>query len=342
MAERSTRRRRRRAGALAAVALLAGLVAFVHFSFAAAVDRASARVEGRSELIRTRFGALEYAIRGEGEPLLMIHGTGGGFDQGLLFSEGIAALGHQIIAPSRFGYLRSDFPADPSPENQADAFVDLLDNLKLDQVPVAGGSAGALSALHFALRHPERCSGLILIVPAAYAPGRRPVAPTRFQLWIMENALQSDFLFWAALKIMPDRLLETLLATDPELVASASPGERRRAYRILEEIMPISRRSRGLKNDTLLAGNPGPAALAALKVPVLIISVADDGFHTDEAARYIAAQVRDSKLVIYPSGGHIWVGRDKDLSAEIDRFARGPGRTVPARGPTQSKREGPR
>ncbi len=51
----------------------------------------------------TMAGPLEYAIAGGGPPLMMIHGTGGGFDQGLLFAHGLRDAGFQIVAPSRFG-----------------------------------------------------------------------------------------------------------------------------------------------------------------------------------------------------------------------------------------------
>jgi pimeloyl-ACP methyl ester carboxylesterase len=59
---------------------------------------------------------------------MMIHGTGGGFDQGLLFAHRLRESGFQIIAPSRFGYLRSTFPVDASPAHQADVLVELLDH----------------------------------------------------------------------------------------------------------------------------------------------------------------------------------------------------------------------
>jgi len=101
----------------------------------------------------------------------MIHGTGGGFDQGLRFGRALMSRGFEIIAPSRFGYLRSDFPAEPSPGRQADALALLLDHLNVDSLPVAGGSAGALIAAEFALRHPDRCSSLILLVPAMNLTG---------------------------------------------------------------------------------------------------------------------------------------------------------------------------
>lgn len=126
----------------------------------------------------------------------MIHGTGGGFDQGLLFTRPAPAIA--IIAPSRFGYLRSSFPAEPSSPNQADALVDLLDHLGLDQVAVAGGSAGALSAIEFAVRHPDRTAALLPIVPATYVPGRALAETQPPEIGAAMVLLRSDFLFWCA------------------------------------------------------------------------------------------------------------------------------------------------
>jgi 2-hydroxy-6-oxonona-2,4-dienedioate hydrolase len=277
-------------------------------------------VAGKSELIPTAFGALEYAMAGNGPSLLMIHGTGGGFDQGLTFADAIMRRGHRIISPSRFGYLRSAFPDDPSSENQADAFVRLLDHLRIDRLPVAGGSAGALSAAQFALRHRDRCSGLILLVPAANVSGRDPVRMSPFQQFLVEGLVRSDILYWAALEAAPDRLVGTLLATDPRLLAQVGAQERRRAYRILEELMPISARSRGMLNDGRLAGRPARMDFGRIDVPTLVVSVEDDRFGTAATAREIASVVKGARLVIYPSGGHIWLGHDGNVADEVTRF----------------------
>jgi pimeloyl-ACP methyl ester carboxylesterase len=131
-------------------------------AFEADLARARARVAAAgSQIADSRHGPVEYAIAGAGTRVLMIHGAGGGFDQGLAIAEPLVARGRQVVAPSRFGYLRSAFPSDPSPENQADAFVDLLDVLEIDRLPVIGVSAGALSAQALAIRHPERCAALV-------------------------------------------------------------------------------------------------------------------------------------------------------------------------------------
>ncbi len=288
--------------------------------FRQAVGAANRRVAGQSSTISTRFGTLEYAIAGSGPPLMMIHGTGGGFDQGLRFAEAVKRLGHQIIAPSRFGYLRSDFPVDPSLSNQADALAALLDHLAIDRLAVAGGSAGALSATAFALRHPGRCSALVLLVPAANVDGRDPVEIGAVQESAMRALLDSDFLYWSAFNIAPERLIGTLLATDPALLATASERERERAFTILGDMMPIHRRAKGMLNDAYQAGHPAQMDFSRLEMPVLLVSAEDDRFGTAATARRIAAVARRTELTILPDGGHIWLGHDDEVAERMHRF----------------------
>ena len=287
------------------------------------VAAAKVRLAQRSRLLGTRFGDLEYAIEGRGEPFLMLHGTGGGFDQGLRFARGLVSSGFEVIAPSRFGYLRSTFPADPSPGNQADALVELLDELGIERIPVAGGSAGALPAAHFALRHPDRCSHLILIVPAMNLNNRDPVQFTRIQRFLVGHLLSSDRWFWAALELAPNRLMGTLLATDPALLSSVAPAERERANLVLNELMPISLRTQGITHDGKIAGSPANIDFSQLQTPTLVVSAEDDLFKTANTARNIAEIIPHAELLMFPRGGHIWLGHDQELTDRITDFVRG-------------------
>ena len=290
-------------------------------SYAAALAAARARTTGRSTLVSTRFGALEYAAEGDGPPVLMVHGTGGGFDQGLDFARRIAAAGRRVIAPSRFGYLRSAAPGDPSAAHQADAFADLLDGLGIDRAPVIGGSAGALSAIQFAIRHPDRCSALIAMVPAAWAPTQAPPQPPGpFAQAIIDYALQSDFLFWLGLQLAEDKMIGTLLATDPALVAKAAPDEQARVRAILAHILPVSDRAEGFRIDARLVAAAAPMALETIRAPTLALSLADDRFETLVAARHIAASVPGARLVELPEGGHVWAGHDAEVFADVLSF----------------------
>lgn len=316
----STRRKWLLAAALAVVAAIAVVV----LQFRADLRAAHVRLEGRSAMIATPYGPMEYAVAGSGPPLLMIHGTGGGFDQALLFTEKLPAQGVQVIAPSRFGYLRSGFPADHSPEAQADAFVALLDHLKLGKVVVAGGSAGALSAVQFALRHPGRTSALILIVPAANVQGHDPNEMSPAQEWMVRRLITSDFLYWAARKLAPKRLIGFLLATDPALLEQVSPDERERAYRILDQMLPISARWRGMLDDAQIAGHPARVDFRRLRIPMLVISAEDDRFGTAGTAKAIARQAPSSRLLMFPDGGHVLLGHDEASTRAIARFVTRP------------------
>jgi pimeloyl-ACP methyl ester carboxylesterase len=307
----------------AALALAAGVgAAAVDFRGTLRAARAASD-PALSRIVETRHGPLEYAEAGGGPPFLMIHGTGGGFDQGLLFARRLVGLGYRVIAPSRFGYLRSAFPPDPGARAQAESLADLLDALGLGAVAVAGGSAGAIPALAFALAFPDRTAALIPIVPAAYVPGRPLPEPwTPLQRRVAEAALASDLLFWAAIRAAPDTLTSALLATDPALVHTAAPQEQARARAILRGILPVSARFRGLMNDAAETGRPAAVDYAAIRAPTLAISVEDDRFGTAANARHIAATVPGAELIVYPSGGHIWVGRDAELFSAVDAFLR--------------------
>ncbi len=261
-------------GGIALAAVAWGLGAF-----RATMSAAEARVARRSSVIETTAGPLEYAIAGRGPPLMMIHGTGGGFDQGLLFANCLREAGLQIVAPSRFGYLRSALPDDASPAHQADVLVELLDHLGLDRIAVAGGSAGALTAAEFALRHPDRCAQLILIVPAANLTGRDPVEFSAVQRMAVERVLNSDAWFWAFVTLAPDKLQRTLLATDPALLDRVSPDERSRADLIREGLMPISRKTDGLRNDGYWAGTPTQTAFDQALCDQVLAQIAEAGMH---------------------------------------------------------------
>jgi 2-hydroxy-6-oxonona-2,4-dienedioate hydrolase len=289
-------------------------------AYRASMAGAEARLGRRSSVIDTHAGALEYAVAGHGPPLMMIHGTGGGFDQGLLFAHALREGGFRIVAPSRFGYLRSDLPDDASPAHQADVLVEMLDALGIQHLPVVGGSAGALTAAEFALRHPDRCSHLVLLVPAANLAGRDPVAFTVAQKMAVDLVLGSDLAFWSLSTLAPRQMIRTLLATDPALLSQVDPEERRRAELILKSLMPIGRRVDGLRNDGFWAGTPSPTAYEAIEVPTRILSCEDDLFGTADTARRLAERIPQATLTIWPEGGHIWLGHDADVARQIAAF----------------------
>src|SRR4051812_29403578 len=84
---------------------ISGAVAWSEF--AAALGASRARISHGSLVVSSRFGQIEFATAGHGTPVLIFHGAGGGFDQAISAASRLIAAGYQIVAPSRFGYLRS-------------------------------------------------------------------------------------------------------------------------------------------------------------------------------------------------------------------------------------------
>jgi 2-hydroxy-6-oxonona-2,4-dienedioate hydrolase len=308
------------AGGIALALTAAGVIAL---QYRGAMDAARARLSAMSTAtVETRHGPMQYALAGAGPPILMIHGSGGGFDQALAMGRPLIDLGYRMVAPSRFGFLGTPRPADAGHTAQADAFVDLLDELGIERVAVVGGSAGAVPAISFAIRYPERCAGLVALVPAVPVPSQPPMAPwSPLQERAAHLILGSDFLFWTMTKLAPGFATRTLLATDPDIVAAAGPAEQARIQGILDGILPVSLRNGGLVND---ARETGGAVLdyGAIRVPTLAISLEDDLFDTDDRARMLAETVPGAELVMFSSGGHVWVGGEAEVFAAIDAFLR--------------------
>lgn len=296
------------------------LAALVYQAYRRDIEHAVQRVSSGSRVASTACGPIEYASAGDGFPVLVIHGAGGGFDQGLGLAEYLS--GYRVVLVSRFGYLRTPLPAEASAEAQADAHACLLDALGIRQAAVLAISAGAPSGLQFCLRHPDRCSALALLVPAAFLPdeGSKAKSAPRLTQLLAGTVLRSDFAYWLTAKLALGVLTENILATPPEIVEQASSSERQRARTVLMNILPVSRRGAGLLNDAAVLSKASHGDPGKIHVPTLLISVEDDLYGTVRVVRALARQIPGSRLVVYPSGGHSWIGHDEEVRAEVEAF----------------------
>jgi len=223
------------------------------------------------------------------------------------------------VAPSRFGYLGTPVPQDVSPAAQADAHAALLAELEVPQAVVLGVSAGARSAVELALRHPDKVSALILVVPGLYAPDS-PVAiegSRGSKLMFQVVNAGGDFLWWAGMAATPSTLVR-FLGVPPALVAAAPRAERERVLRIVRSVEPLSRRVAGINIDSRPDLHALP--LEKIAVPTLIVSTRDDLFNTLPAAEFTARTIPGAKLVVYETGGHLLVGRGETLRATVRDF----------------------
>jgi len=155
---------------IASVVSIALAFLWVEWRFALDLQEATKHARVGSTIAATPCGPIEYQVAGLGPAVLIVHGSGGGHDQGMDWARPLVDHGVQVIAMSRFGYLRTPRPANASPQAQADAHICLLDFLGIARAAIIGMSAGSPSAIQAAIRHPGRIRALALIVPIAWQP----------------------------------------------------------------------------------------------------------------------------------------------------------------------------
>jgi pimeloyl-ACP methyl ester carboxylesterase len=274
-----------------------------------------------SQVVKTDCGPIEYARIGDGYPVLVVHGNAGGFDQGLMVANLTIDPQFQVIAVSRFGYLRSPMPAKASVAMQADAFACLLDSLDIKQAAVVAYSAGSTSAIQFALRHPERVSALILISPVGL--GKGPIMPKP----VFDIVFRSDFVYWAIITYFGSSVQAAWAGVPNGFVFT--PEEKAEVRTLLTSLLPVSARVNGSFFDTyvstpemLNSSENKDYPFGNIKTPTLVISSVDDPLAIHENARALADRIPNARLLSVPDGGHMLLGHLEEVKSEITQFLR--------------------
>jgi pimeloyl-ACP methyl ester carboxylesterase len=299
---------------------VAGGVAAITRAFHADLQAARARLAGRSRVVTTALGPVEVAEAGSGPPVLVIHGAAGGFDMGLQIGLDVLGEGYRVIAPSRFGYLRSPMPTSATQDDQADLFAAMLDELDAPRVAVIGISAGAQSATRLALRHPDRVSALVLVTPALYLPPEPGTSlATELPGLVFDHLLGSDFVAWLMVRLAPVVLVR-VAGVPPALDEQVTPELREH---IVDWYLPAAARQLGLSYDMRTMTPTAPdLPVEELAMPVLLVGSADDPYKTGEVVQYSAPRIPDVTLLVLASGGHVLVGQDQRMRDEVQGFLR--------------------
>src|SRR4051812_34507506 len=113
---------------------------------------------------------MHYEVRGEGEPLLLLHGfTGAGVDWRLIFRE--PPPGFRLIAPDLRGHGGSTNPSGEFTFRQAALdVIALLDGLGVEHCKAIGVSGGGQTLLHLATQQPARVDAMVLVSTSHFFP----------------------------------------------------------------------------------------------------------------------------------------------------------------------------
>jgi pimeloyl-ACP methyl ester carboxylesterase len=245
----------------------------------------------------------------DGLPIILLHGSNADLHTWQPWADRLAAThrvirfdqrGHGLTGPDPRGdYSRAAFAGD----------VDrVADKLGLDRFILAGNSMGGGIALEYAAAHPNRLAGLVL-VDAGGAPQLTKakgnigftLARTPGFSWLMRTITPRSLVARSLHQTVTNQAVVTDATVDRYWELLRYPGNREAtSVRFRTPQMPFT-----------------PAALAALKVPTLIIWGEKDPLIPLASGRWLAQHIPGARLEVLPGIGHIPMEEAPDASVRL-------------------------
>ena len=254
---------------------------------------------------------MYYEVHGEGEPLVMIMGLGGGSSLWWQQVETFSSHYRVVTFDSR-GVGATDKPDNPySMEMMAGDVMGLLEVLEISATHVYGVSMGGMVAQEIALRYPDRVISLIL--GASSCGGAHAIYPppgTLDVLFDMQSLPPEEAARVAASLLFSNTFIESNPGRLKELLAkgmesTASPqGFRRQAQATMSF-------------DTF-------DQLPQIRIPTLVIAGTEDRILPVENSKILASRIPGAELLLLDGVGHgyLWEAVDRANHAVLDFLRR--------------------
>jgi pimeloyl-ACP methyl ester carboxylesterase len=222
--------------------------------------------------------AINYIVKGDGDPIMLIHGFASSLHgnwgaPGVI--DAIVAAGRQVVAMDCRGHGRSGKPHEPQAyagSAMADDAIAVLDHLGIAKADLAGYSMGGFLATTLLVNRPERWRSVII-------------------------SGMGDMLLRGNL---PSDQFDTLVAAMEAPDTASLKDPRARGFRLFAESSGNDLQALAAMHRTQRAGFD-PTRLAHVKIPVLILIGADDD---PASARRVANAIPGASFVEVP-GDHL-------------------------------------
>jgi pimeloyl-ACP methyl ester carboxylesterase len=260
---------------------------------------------------------LAYRDRGEGEPVVFVHGTPSWSHEWRHVVPAVEAAGHRVVTYDLLGYGDSERPLDrdTSVAAQTDLLVGLLDELGLERPSLITHDIGGAIGQRIAVLHPQRARRLMLIDAVSYdswpSETWREIIRTRLESYAAMSA--ADF---------EDMLTRQLRMT----VAGTMGDDDLRAY-LAPHRTPLGRTSffeHQVRHYDSRYTEELTDRLGDIAMPVRIVWGAQDRWQPLGYAERLVADIPGAELVVVPHAGHFLMEDEPErVTCEVLDFLSG-------------------
>ncbi|MFR9730653.1 alpha/beta fold hydrolase [Saccharopolyspora sp. MS10] len=242
---------------------------------------------------------LAYRDRGQGEPVIFIHGTPSHSHEWRDVVPRIEAAGFRAVTYDLLGYGRSERPVDrdTSVAAQAELLEHLLDALGVDRVSIVAHDIGGAIGQRFSLAHPERVRRLMLIDSVSFDSWPSPTWKKIIEEHLDDVAAMSQDEFNALLT----RQLKMTVADD-----SLMSGDVLQAYLAPHQSAPgrVSFFEHQVRHYDSTYTEEISDQLGHLTAPVRIVWGEEDQWQPARYAKRLSDAIPHAELVVVPGAGH--------------------------------------
>lgn len=245
---------------------------------------------------------LHFTIKGQGYPILCLHGHPGSGSSLSVFTDYLAQ-DFLTIAPDLRGYGKSRYQEPFEMLDHLTDLITLLDNQKIDQCLLLGWSLGGILGLELILRYPQKFTGLILIASAARPRSNHP--PVTFQDLVYAgiagilNYLKPGWQ-WNIDTFGKRSLFRYLIGQQTSI-----PYQYLAAYGVAAYLQTSKQANQALSN-ALKSGYNRLDELQKIDIPCIVLAGEKDCHITAQSSQETAQKLKNCRYICYPETAHLF------------------------------------